>query len=98
VSKTLTRDATTNEVVVHLNIANAAGSMAQNLQLTVARINTTTGTPLPQALGGLAVTGSTNATVRFPGTVGGAGAAAVLTVGGSYTGGSFNTATRVTLP
>lgn len=98
VSKTLTRNTTTNEVVVELKIANTAGGMAQNVQLTVARINTTAGTPLPQVLGGLAVSGSANATVRFPGTIGGAGVAAILTIGGTYAGGSFNTAARVTLP
>jgi hypothetical protein len=98
ISKVLTRDSATNDVVVQLNIANSAGGMAQNVQLTIARVNTTSGTPLPQALGGVAVTGSTNATVRFPGSVGGPGVAAVLTIGGTYSGGSFNTATRITLP
>jgi hypothetical protein len=97
VAKTLARNGS-NQVVVSLTISNAGGADALNLKLTVGKINTTSGTPLPQSLGTVAAGGAVPATLTFPGSVGTSGAAAMLTVSGTYTGGSFSTAVRVTIP
>jgi hypothetical protein len=97
VTKTLARNGS-NQVVVTLNISNAGGTAAQNVQLTVGKINTTPGTTLPQSLGTVAAGGTVTATLTFPGSVGTTGTLAALTVSGTYTGGSFSSASRVTLP
>ena len=98
ITKTLARDPDTNQVVVNLNVSNAGGTAAQNVQLTIGKINTTSGTPLPQSLGIIPAGGSITAILRFPGSVGNAGATAALIIGGTYSGGSFNTAAKITLP
>ena len=96
ITKTMSRDS--GQIVVVLNVANAGGTAAANVQLTTAKLNTTAGTPLPQSLGAIAAGSSVSTTVRFPGSVGASGVAAVLTVAGSHNAGTFNSATRVTLP
>ena len=97
VAKTLARNGS-GQVVASLNISNTGGVDAPNVKLTVGKINTTSGTPLPQSLGTVAAGGAVPATLTFPGSVGAPGAAAMLTVSGTYTGGSFSTAVRVTIP
>lgn len=97
ITRSLSRNGS-NQVVVILNISNAGGSAAQNIQLKVGKIGATTGTPLPQLLGSAAAGATVTATLTFPGSVGAAGAASTLTVSGTYTGGSFNSASRITLP
>jgi hypothetical protein len=53
---------------------------------------------LPQNLGAIAAGGSTTATVTFPTSLGNPGAAAVLSLAGSYSGGSFSSTSRIKLP
>ena len=53
---------------------------------------------VPKPLGNLDPGRTVTAEVTFPASAGNPGAAAVLTIGGTYTGGSFNTASRITLP
>jgi len=89
---------TGNQVIATITIANNGGTAASNVSLTTAAIGTTAGTPLPQSLGSIAAGGSVQATVTFPGTVGAAGSRGVLSVSGSYTGGTFSSGARVVLP
>lgn len=97
VTKTLRRNGS-NQVVVDLWISNTGGTAAQTVQLTGGKIGATPGTPLPQALGTVAAGGTVTATLTFPGSVGPAGTPSTLTIAGAYTGGSFNSAGRITLP
>jgi hypothetical protein len=96
VTKTLARIG--NQVVVSLNISNPGGTDALNVQLTVGKIGNVSGTLLPQSLGTVAAGKTVTATLTFPGTVGASGTAGVLTVSGTYTGGSFSSASRILLP
>jgi hypothetical protein len=99
VTKTLSRDSVTHEVVVSVTVTNAGGTLAQNVQLTLGKIGTqATTTALPQPLGDLASGAAASTALRFPASTGNSGAAAVLSVGGTYTGGSFTSASRITLP
>ena len=97
VTKTLTRVA--SQIVVVVTIANTGATAASNVQLTTAKIGTTsTTTTLPQALGTIAGGAIAQVTVSFPGTVGASGAATTMTLSGTYTGSSFSSAGRITLP
>jgi hypothetical protein len=96
VTNVLTRSA--GNVVVQLTIANTGGAAAANVTLTGVKLGADSGTPLPQSLGTIAPGGTAETTVTVPGSVGSSGAASSLTVTGTYTGGSFNSGARVTLP
>jgi hypothetical protein len=89
---------TGNVVVLTLTLANSGGAAAQSVTLTTAKIGTTSGTPLPQLLGAIAAGSSTQTTVTFPATVGASGAGGVLSLAGSYTGGTFSNGARIILP
>jgi hypothetical protein len=95
--KTLIRDK--GAIALTLTIGNSGIGPAQAVQLTVVTIGatSTTTSPLP-TLGTIAPGGSASTAVVFPGSVGSSGSAAVLTVTGSYTGGTFTTTSRITLP
>jgi hypothetical protein len=97
VTRTLARDGGGN-VVATLTIANTGGTAAQNATLSVAKIGTFSGSPLPQSLGTVAPGGSVQTTITFPGTVGAPGVPGSLTLSGSYTGGTFGSSARITLP
>jgi len=97
VTKTMTRDGS-GQVVVTLTIANSGGTAGQNVMLTAVKIGTTAGTPLPQSLGAINAGSSLQTTVIFPSSIGVSGAASVLTVSGSFTGGTFSSSSRITLP
>jgi hypothetical protein len=99
ITRTLSRDVN-NDVLAKLTIANTGGTVATNVQLTSSKIGTVnTLSPLPQLLGDVPGGGSVSITVRFAAaSVGAPGAAAVLTYGGSYTGGAFTGSSRITLP
>ena len=96
VTKTLARVG--GQVVVSLNISNPGGADALNVQLTVGKIGNISGTLQPPSLGTVAAGKTVPATLTFPGTVGASSTAAVLTVSGTYTGGSFSSASRIVLP
>jgi large repetitive protein len=100
VTRSLSRNSITHEVVVLVTIMNNGSAAASNVQLTVAKIaSTVTTTALPQSLGTIATGGAfAQVTVRFPGSVGISGAMTTLRLGGTYTGGSFGTTARITLP
>jgi hypothetical protein len=64
--------------------------------LTLARLGATNGTPLPQTLGNIAPGATVNGIVNFANST--PGASSVLSLGGTYTGGTFNSSRRVTIP
>jgi hypothetical protein len=95
----LTRDPSTQEVIATVTIANSGGTAAGAVQLTVATIvNTPTTTPLPISLGTIAGNGQAQTVIRFPSTVGTSGTRTTLTLSGTFTGGTFNGTTRISLP
>jgi len=96
VTKVLSR--TGGSIVIQLTIANTGGMTAAVVSLTSVKIGTAAATPLPQSLGAIPGGGSIVATFTVPGSVGASGAASTLTVSGSYSGGSFNSSARITLP
>ncbi len=107
VTNTVSRDAGTQDIVVTIGLANTGGTAADNVQLTNAKIGSTVTTcvvssgvctSLPVAVGTIAPGGTVPVTIRFPSSVGSPGATAVLAVAGTYTGGKFNGAARITLP
>jgi subtilisin-like proprotein convertase family protein len=95
VTSTLTRiDAT--HVSSTLTVQNIGNAVANNVILTTAKLGSTNGTPLPQSFGNIAPGASVSSTVSFINST--PGASPTLTMGGTYTGGSFNSTKRVTIP
>jgi hypothetical protein len=97
VTNTLSRDVNRN-VVVALTIANNGGSTASNVVLSAVKVGSAAGAPTPQTIGAIAAGASARATVTAPSSVGASGAASSLVTSGSYTGGSFSSSARITLP
>ena len=96
VTKVLTRVG--GNVVVQFTIANTGGTAAANVVLSSVKVGTVTATPLPQSLGTIAAGSSAVATVSVPGSVGASGVASSLAASGTYTGGTFSSSARITLP
>src|SRR5262249_22135483 len=95
---TPSRDSATNNIVITVSVTNTGGSVSENTQITVARIGTTSATNLPITLGDIDPGTTKTGVLIFPGAAGLTGHPAALTVAGTYTGGSFNGASRITLP
>ncbi|HET6980347.1 MAG TPA: S8 family serine peptidase [Pyrinomonadaceae bacterium] len=95
VTSTLVRQNATT-VVANITLQNIGAVTANNVVLNNAKLGTTNGTPLPQSLGNLAPGATVNTTVNFTNST--PGAASNLAIGGTYTGGSFSTTKRVTIP
>ncbi|MBL8174281.1 MAG: hypothetical protein JNK48_06415 [Bryobacterales bacterium] len=89
---------TAGQIAVSITIANNGGITAANVVLTTGKINSTSGTPLPQSLGAVAPGASVTTLLTVPGSVGTSGAPATLSLAGTYSGGSFSSAGRVVLP
>jgi hypothetical protein len=83
-------------VVGNITLQNIGAVTANNVTLTTAKLGATNGTPLPQSAGNLAPGATFNTTVNFTNST--PGASSTLVVGGTYTGGSFSTTKRVTIP
>jgi hypothetical protein len=96
VTKTLTRSG--GNVVAQITLANTGGTAAANVVLSSGTVGSDKATPLPQSIGTIAAGASAVATVTVPGSVGVSGAASSLTLGGTYTGGTFSSSGRITLP
>jgi len=77
-------------------VQNTGSETANNVTVTNARLSSTVGSPLPQSLGNIAAGESANAVVNFANSS--PGTSSTLTVNGTYTGGSFSSARRVTVP
>jgi hypothetical protein len=96
VTKVLTRSG--GNVNVQLTIANTGGTDAANVVLTSVKVGSDTAVPLPQSLGTIAAGASVQTTVSVPASVGASGAGSSLTLSGTYTGGTFSSSARITLP
>lgn len=78
-------------------VQNTGTVTAANVMLTDARLGATNGTPLPQSLGSLAP-GQTSAPMVVNFTNSTPGASTTLRLNGTYTGGTFSSTKRVTIP
>jgi hypothetical protein len=95
-TKMLTR--TGANVAVQITIANTGGTAASNVTLGSVKVGADAATPAPQTVGVIAAGASSTITVTVPGSVGASGAASSLAIAGTYTGGSFSSSARITLP
>lgn len=98
ITRTISRNQVTRELIVNMNISNTGGVAAQNVQLTTGNINATAGTPLPQTLGTIAPGQTVTATLRFPPSAGSSWMLSIVAIGGNHTGGAFSNVTRALLP
>jgi hypothetical protein len=103
VTKTLTRDLATSDILVNVTVANNGGVAAENTLITTARIGSTNSTSLPLFLGTIDPGDTATGVLHFPPSAGIAGTPAALTIGGTYLiggtdHGSFSGASKVTLP
>ncbi len=96
VTRTLSR--TGGNVVAQITIANTGGTDATNVVITAVKIGADTATPLPVNVGTIAAGATAVATVSVPTTVGNPGAASSFSLSGTYTGASFGSSARITLP
>ncbi len=90
-SSTLTCTSPSN-VQAMITVSNIGTLPANNASLTIAKLGSTNGTPLPQSLGNIAPGGSVTVTVNFASSGG-----TTLTTGGTYTGGTFSGTKRVSI-
>jgi endonuclease G len=95
VTTTLTRQNATT-VVANISIQNIGPVTANNVVMNNAKLGATNGTPLPQSAGNLLPGATFTTTVNFTNST--PGASSNLVVGGTYTGGTFSTTKRVTIP
>jgi hypothetical protein len=86
-----------NTVKATYQIQNIGTITANNVQLTTARLGTTNGAPLPQSVGNIAPA-STSAPMDVFFTNSTPGASSTLKLDGTYTGGTFSSTRRVTIP
>lgn len=81
--------------VANITITNSGTATANNVELTTATLGGINGTPLPQPVGALAPGASSVKTVTFIGAPSGM---PTLRVGGTYTGGTYNSNRKVNAP
>jgi len=98
VTSVLSRDSNTGNIVVLVTLANAGGSLARNVELTVAKIGSTVPTELPISSGDIASGTLAQTKLQFPGSIGITGTNTILTLNGTYTGGTFTITDRIQLP
>jgi|SRR5579872_1598175 len=98
VTKTLTRELATSDILVNISVTNTGGTVAENTQVTTARIGFTNSSSIPLLLGNIDPGDTATGVLHFPPSTGIAGTPAALVIGGTYTGGSFNGTSKVTLP
>lgn len=94
ITSTLTRLNSTT-VQASVTVTNTGTLPANAAMLTIAKLGSTNGTPLPQSLGSIAPGDSANVLVNFANSTGGT---AVLKLGGTFTGGSFSSTKPVNVP
>jgi hypothetical protein len=87
-----------NNITVQLTLTNNGTGTATNVVLSGVNIGGASGSPLPQTVGTLLPSASTQVVVTVPGSAGATGAASSLTISGTYLGGSFTSTARITLP
>jgi hypothetical protein len=98
IATTFTRNAGAGVIELTIQLTNTGSSAVSGVQLTTARIASTTGTLVPQSLGAVPPGGSVTAIVTFPASLGATGASSSLALAGSYAGGTFSRASRIVLP
>ena len=81
-----------SNVQATVTVSNIGTLPAANVMLTTAMLGSTSGTPLPQSLGTINPGANVGTTVNFA-TSGGS----TLTLGGTFTGGTFNSTKRVSI-
>ncbi|MDQ3652947.1 MAG: nuclease [Acidobacteriota bacterium] len=86
-----------SDVVATVTVQNQGVVAASAVTLTQATLGAANGAPLPQTFGSIAPGASASFTVTFP-NPGAAGDSLLLRLGGTYTGGTFSSTKRVTLP
>ncbi|MCM3900724.1 MAG: hypothetical protein ND866_03380 [Pyrinomonadaceae bacterium] len=79
-------------VQASITVSNIGTLPANSVSLTLAKLGSTDGTPLPQALGNIGPGSSVNTTVTFASSGG-----STLALGGTYTGGTFSSTKRVSI-
>ena len=94
VKSSLSRTSSTT-VQANITIQNIGTLQADNTMMTTATLGANSGAPLPQALGNIAPGSSASVVVNFNNSMGGA---STLAVGGTYSGGTFSSTRRVTVP
>ena len=96
VTSTLTRTSMST-VRANFTVSNTGTLPANNTQLTTAKLGTTnTSSTLPHSLGDIPPGGSASGAVDFNNMS--PGAASTLSLGGTYTSGTFSSVKRVTIP
>ena len=98
ITKTLTRDSSTGNIVVQLTIANTGNAPANNVVLTKVQILNVNGSPLPTTIARIPANGVQSLILNFPGTMGGSGTPSLLSLGGTYSGGTISYTSRIVLP
>lgn len=99
VSATLSRNSSTGVITATISLKNSGNMSAPGVTLSKSTLNTTaTSTSLPVTVGNIAAGGSGSATLTYPGSAGTKGMVVVLKVSGTFTGGKFSGALKVTLP
>jgi subtilisin-like proprotein convertase family protein len=93
-SSTLVRTSSSN-VQATITVTNIGTLPAANVILTTGTLGGTPGTPLPQALGTINPGNSVNTVLNFATASSGP---STLATAGTYTGGTFSTTKRVTIP
>jgi hypothetical protein len=94
----LSRDAS-NNVIASVVIANNGAETAQNVSITSAKIGSVAGVATPSAAASIPAGSSATFQIQFPGaSLGTSGSPNVLSLSGTYTGGTFNNAGRIVLP
>lgn len=81
-----------------VTVKNSGTAAAQNAQLTVATLGSSSGSPLPASLGTIQPGGTSTATVSFPAAAGTSGSTVAQRLTGTYSGGSFGGSSRAVLP
>jgi hypothetical protein len=84
--------------LVTVTVTNSGTGAAQNVAITSVAVGSVRATTLPDALNGIAAGSSATATFSLPANAGAPNGHVVLTISGSYTGGTFGGSYRATLP
>jgi hypothetical protein len=93
----LARDPSNGDVVVALTLSNTGNATASGVALSSVTLNGIAAAALP-AVPNIAGGASFTVQVRFPGSAAAPGTAGVLRVSGGFSGGSFTSSLRVTVP
>jgi hypothetical protein len=97
VRSALARDPSNGDLVAALTLSNTGASTASGVTLSSVTLNGIAAAALP-AVPNIAGGASFTVQVRFPGSAGAPGTAGLLRVAGGFTGGSFTSSQRLTVP